>query len=46
VEIFSNDFVFNLNSNLTRPIFLNFLVDKLEEALYTDSDGCFLVKLD
>lgn len=46
VEIFSNDFVFNLNANLTRPIFLNFLVDKLEEALYTDSAGCFLVKLD
>ena len=46
VEIFSDDFVFNLNANLTRPIFLNFLVDKLEEALYTDSAGCFLVKLD
>ena len=46
VEIFSNDFVFNLNANLTRPIFLDFLVDKLEEALYTDSAGCFLVKLD
>ena len=46
VEIFSNDFVFNLNANLTRPIFLNFLVDKLEEALYTDSAGCFLGKLD
>lgn len=46
MEIFSNDFVFNLNPNLTRPIFLNFLVDKLEEALYTDSAGYFLVKLD
>ena len=46
VEIFSNDFVFNLNPNLTRPIFLNFLVDKLEKALYTDSAGCFLVKSD
>ena len=46
VEIFSNDFVFNLNSDLTRPIFLNFLVDKLEEALYTDSTGYFFGKLD
>ena len=46
VEIFSNDFASNLNPNLTRPIFLNFLVDKLEEALYTDSAGCFLAKLD
>lgn len=46
VEIFLVDFVSNLNSDLTRPIFLNFLVDKLEEALYTDSAGCFLVKLD
>ena len=46
MEIFSNDFVFNLNPNLTRPIFLNFLFDKLEEALYTDSAGYFLVKLD
>ena len=46
MEIFSNDFVFNLNANLTRPIFLNFLVDKLEEALYTDSAGCFFGKLD
>ena len=43
---FLDDFVSNLNPNLTRPIFLNFLVDKLEEALYTDSAGCFLVKLD
>lgn len=46
MEIFLDDFVSNLNANLTRPIFLNFLVDKLEEALYTDSAGCFLVKLD
>ena len=46
VEIFLDDFVSNLNPNLTRPIFLNFLVDKLEEALYTDSAGCFLGKLD
>ena len=46
VEIFLDDFVSNLNPNLTRPILLNFLVDKLEEALYTDSAGCFLVKLD
>ena len=37
---------FFLNPPLTRPIFLNFLVDKLEETLYTDSAGCFLVKLD
>ena len=35
-----------LNPFLTRPIFLYFLVDKLEEALYTDSAGCFLVELD
>ena len=46
VEIFLDGFVSNLNPNLTRPIFLDFLVDKLEEALYTDSAGCFLVKLD
>lgn len=46
VEIFLDDFVSNLNPNLTRPIFMNFLVDKLEEALYTDSAGCFLGKLD
>ena len=46
VEIFLDDFVSNLNPNLTRPILLNFLVDKLEEALYTDSAGCFLGKLD
>lgn len=46
MEIFLDDFVSNLNPNLTRPILLNFLVDKLEEVLYTDSAGCFLVKLD
>ena len=46
MEIFSNDFVFNLNADLTRPILLDFLVDKLEKALYTDSAGCFLGKLD
>lgn len=46
MEIFLDDFVSNLNPNLTRPIFLNFLVDKLEETLYTDSAGCFLGKLD
>ena len=46
VEIFLVNFISNLNPNLTRPIFLDFLVDKLEEALYTDSAGCFLVKLD
>lgn len=46
MEIFLDDFVSNLNPNLTRPIFLNFLVDKLEEALYTDSAGYFLGKLD
>ena len=35
-----------LNPFLTRPIFLYFLVDKLEEALYTDSAGYFFGKLD
>ena len=32
---------FFLTTSLTRPIFLYFLVDKLEKALYTDSNGYF-----